>query len=178
MPLNECCSCQAEVSEEDLLKRLEENLDDYVGVKGGLIPALQLTQVLLGYIPTTAMELISEKLGYSMSKIFGVVTFYSFFSRNPRGKYVVRVCLGTACYVRGGNAVLDALKKELKIGIGETTEDRQFSLDIGRCFGACGLAPVIMVNDDVHQRVKPSQVVELLEEYRMKEQVVAEGEAL
>ena len=178
MPLNECCSCQVEVSEEDLLKRLEENLDDYVGVKGGLIPALQLTQVLLGYIPTTAMELISEKLGYSMSKIFGVVTFYSFFSRNPRGKYVVRVCLGTACYVRGGNAVLDALKKELKIGIGETTEDRQFSLDIGRCFGACGLAPVIMVNDDVHQRVKPSQVVELLEEYRMKEQVVAEGEAL
>jgi NADH:ubiquinone oxidoreductase subunit E len=178
MASNECCSCQTEVSEEDLLKRLEENLEDYVGVKGGLIPALQLTQVLLGYIPTSAMELISDKLGYSMSKIFGVVTFYSFFSRSPRGKYVVRVCLGTACYVRGGSAVLDALKDALGIGIGETTEDRLFSLDIGRCFGACGLAPVIMVNDDVHQRVKPSQVTEVLEEYRAKELVPVGGDVL
>jgi NADH:ubiquinone oxidoreductase subunit E len=106
--------------------------------------------------------------------VAGVVSFYSFFSTVPRGKYLVRVCLGTACYVRGGKQVLDAVKKTLGIDVGQTTADRLFSLDVGRCFGACGLAPVIMVNDDVHQRVKPAKINELLNIYRLKEQVEAE----
>lgn len=99
----------------------------------------------------------------------GVVSFYSFFSTVPRGKYLVRACLGTACYVRGGKEVLDALRKELGIEVGQTTEDRLFSLDVGRCFGACGLAPVIMVNDDVHQRVKPCKIGKILEAYVSEE---------
>jgi NADH:ubiquinone oxidoreductase subunit E len=94
-----------------------------------------------------------------------VVGFYSFFTTVPRGRNLVRVCLGTACYVRGGIAVLDALKKELDIDVGDTTEDREFSLEVARCFGACGLAPVITVNDDVHHRVKPKRVREILAQY-------------
>ena len=97
-----------------------------------------------------------------------MVGFYSFFSTVPRGKFLVRVCLGTACYVRGGKGILDGLKKELGIDVGQTTEDRVFSLDIGRCFGACGLAPVIMVNDDVHQRVKANGLADILDSYRSK----------
>jgi NADH:ubiquinone oxidoreductase subunit E len=95
-----------------------------------------------------------------------VVGFYSFFSTVPRGKHLVRVCLGTACYVRGGKDVLQSLKDNLGIDVGDTTADRNFSLDVGRCFGACGLAPVIMVDDDVHQRVKPSKIAALLAQYR------------
>jgi (2Fe-2S) ferredoxin len=101
--------------------------------------------------------------------VAGVVSFYSFFSTVPRGKYVVRVCLGTACYVRGGNEVLRAMKDKLGIDVGGTTADRQFSLEVGRCFGACGMAPVLMVNDDLHQRVKPAKLGELLKKYRESE---------
>ena len=96
----------------------------------------------------------------------GVVGFYSFFTTVPRGKHLVRVCLGTACYVRGGKPVLQALKDALGVEVGETTSDRMFSLDVGRCFGACGLAPVIMIDQDVHQRVKPSKVGKILDRYR------------
>jgi NADH:ubiquinone oxidoreductase subunit E len=101
-----------------------------------------------------------------LSEVAGIVGFYSFFSTTPKGKNVVRVCQGTACYVRGGNEVLAAVKNELKVNVGETTGDRMFSLEIGRCFGACGLAPVIMVNDEVIQRVKPAKVSEILKAYK------------
>jgi len=97
--------------------------------------------------------------------VAGVVSFYSFFSTVPRGRNLIRVCLGTACYVRGGMAVLDSLKKELGIDVGETTEDREFSLEVARCFGACGLAPVLTVNDIVHHRVKPARINEILAQY-------------
>ena len=97
------------------------------------------------------------------SEVAGVVGFYSFFTTVPRGKHLVRVCLGTACYVRGGKEVLAALKTALDVEVGETTSDRVFSLDVGRCFGACGLAPVIMIDDDVHQRVKPARVGKILD---------------
>ena len=98
-----------------------------------------------------------------------------FFSTVPRGKYLVRVCLGTACYVRGGNEVLRAMKDKLGIDVGGTTADRLFSLEVGRCFGACGMAPVLMVNDDLHQRVKPAKLGELLQKYRAGEQPAEEG---
>jgi len=160
------CACMEEVDESVLLEQLDELLAEYREMPGGLIPALQTTQRFLGYLPKEALVKISELLGKPYSEVTGVVSFYSFFSTVPKGKYMVRVCLGTACYVRGGKDVLAALKKELGIDVGETTEDRLFSLDVGRCFGACGLAPVIMVNDDVHQRVKPSKVKELLSGYK------------
>lgn len=162
------CACAGggEINEEQLLGQLDELLEDYRDKPGGLIPALQMTQHMFGYLPQEALKKISLALGKPFSEVAGVVSFYSFFSTVPRGRHIVRICLGTACYVRGGKEVLNAFKKELGIDVGETTGDRQFSLDIGRCFGACGLAPVIMVDDDVHQRVRPSKVKEILSAYR------------
>jgi NADH:ubiquinone oxidoreductase subunit E len=162
------CKCGSELSEEDMLKQIDGILDDYKGVNGALIPVLQIAQKMFGYLPKSVLKRIGVVLNKPYSEVAGVVSFYSFFSTVPRGKYLVRVCLGTACYVRGGKEVLDALKRELKIDVGQTTHDKLFSLDVGRCFGACGLAPVIMVNDDVHQRVKKLKVGELLDVYRKK----------
>jgi NADH:ubiquinone oxidoreductase subunit E len=150
---------------QDIFPILESVIQRYEG-QGALIPALQSAQNLLGWLPEEIMTWVSRRLNISFSEVAGVVGFYSFFSTNPRGKFVVRVCLGTACYVRGGQEVLSALEKELEIRVGETTEDRQFSLEIGRCFGACGLAPVVMINDNVHQRVRPATVSALLKDYR------------
>ena len=159
------CSCGEEVDEEVLLERLDQILDDYRGKEGGLIPVLQMAQALFGYLPEVALRRVAKGMDKPYSEVAGVVSFYSFFSTQPRGKFVVRVCLGTACYVRGGKQVLDAFKKELGIDVGETTEDRQFTLEVARCFGACGLAPAIMVNDDVHQRVKPARIKQILASY-------------
>ncbi len=161
-----CLECQTEPTEEELYSQLDDILIEYLDKPGALIPVLQIAQRLFGYLPEEALKKISLKLKKSYSEVAGVVSFYSFFSTQPRGKFVVRVCLGTACYVRGGKEVLNSLKKELGIDVGMTTEDRVFSIDVGRCFGACGLAPVIMVNDDVHQRVKPEKIGELLNVYK------------
>lgn len=163
------CCCQAGATEEEMLKQLDDIIETYQKTEGALIPILQTAQRLFGYLPEKVIKKISVKLNKPYSEVAGVVNFYSFFSTVPRGKYVVRVCLGTACYVRGGKDVLEALRKELAVDVGQTTSDKLFSLDVGRCFGACGLAPVIMVNDDVHQRVKPVKVGELLDAYRNKE---------
>jgi NADH:ubiquinone oxidoreductase subunit E len=159
----------SEMSEQEMLTRIDTVLDDYKEVEGALIPVLQMAQNMFGYLPEAVLKRIGVRLNKPYSEVAGVVGFYSFFSTVPRGKYLVRVCLGTACYVRGGKEVLDSIKKALKIDVGQTTEDRLFSLDVGRCFGACGLAPVIMVNDNVHQRVKTVKIAELLNEYRDKE---------
>jgi NADH:ubiquinone oxidoreductase subunit E len=121
------------------------------------------------------LKKISLALGKPYSEVAGVVGFYSFFTTVPRGKHLVRVCLGTACYVRGGKQVLAALKDALRIEVGETTPDRLFSLDVGRCFGACGLAPVIMIDEDVHQRVKPARLARILEQYRQPRETTSEG---
>ena len=158
------CACE-QATEEELLVRLDELIESYKGKPGALIPVLQLAQGLFGYLPEVALKRIALGLGKPYSEVAGVVGFYSFFSTVPRGKHVIRVCLGTACYVRGGVNVLDALKKDLGIDVGGTTEDRQFSLEVGRCFGACGLAPVIMIDDDVHHRVKPKRIGAILEQY-------------
>jgi len=148
------------------LARLDEVLEDHKHVHGALIPVLQIAQGLFGYLPEEALKRISVALNKPYSEVAGVVSFYSFFTTVPRGKHLVRVCLGTACYVRGGKEVLQSLRAALNIEVGETTSDRMFSLDIGRCFGACGLAPVIMVDDDVHQSVKPAKIAKILERYR------------
>lgn len=159
------CGCE-EATEEELLARLDEVLNDYRHVRGALIPVLQITQAMFGYLPEAALKKIALGLGKPYSEVAGVVGFYSFFTTVPRGKHLVRVCLGTACYVRGGKPVLQALREELGVEVGETTSDRMFSLDVGRCFGACGLAPVIMIDQDVHQRVKPTKIGKLLDRYR------------
>lgn len=167
-PLNQC-KCNPEATEEEMLEMLGEMLPDYKKMPGGLIPALQIAQGIFGYLPDIALKRISEDLDIPYSEVAGVVSFYSFFSRFPRGKYEVSVCMGTACYVRGGAEILKALKTSLGIEVGQTTEDRMFSLNVGRCFGACGIAPVIMVNDETHQRVKADKIESILESYRCKE---------
>lgn len=154
------------VSEEEMMEHLDRVIAESRKKPGSLIPLLQLTQKMYGYLPQPALRKISQELQIPMSEVAGIVGFYSFFSTTPKGKNVVRVCQGTACYVRGGNEVLAAVKNELKVNVGETTEDRTFSLEVGRCFGACGLAPVIMINDEVVQRVKPSKIGEILKPYK------------
>jgi NADH:ubiquinone oxidoreductase subunit E len=160
------CQCGEEASEEELLARFDGVLQEYRDKPGALIPVLQIAQGIFGYLPETALKRIALGLNKSYSEVAGVVSFYSFFSTTPRGKNLVRVCLGTACYVRGGKRVLDTLKHKLGIDVGETTEDRLFTLEVARCFGACGLAPAIMINDDVHHRVKPSRMEVVLSKYR------------
>lgn len=147
-------------------EELERIIASHRNTPGALIPILQETQRLYGYLPPTVLRRVSSATGISYSEVAGVVTFYSYFTTVPRGEYTCRVCLGTACYVRGGKEVLAAFRKEVGIDVGDTTEDRQFSLEIGRCFGACGLAPVVMVNDDVHQRVNPTCIRDILAQYR------------
>ena len=160
------CSLCPEMTETEVFSRLDDVIDGFKNTEGALIPVLQTAQNFLGYLPKNVLKYISKKLNIPYSQVSGVVSFYSFFSTTKRGKNVVRVCLGTACYVRGGKEVLSSLQKLLHINVGETTEDGEFSLEIGRCFGACGLAPVVMVNDNVHQRVKPSKMKDLLNLYR------------
>lgn len=160
------CTCTEEVSEEELLARLDDVLNEYESKPGALIPVLQIAQGIFGYLPEIALKRIALRLGKSYSEVAGVVSFYSFFSTRPRGRHLMRVCLGTACYVRGGKRVLDAIKQKLGVDVGETTPDRNFTLEVARCFGACGLAPAIMVDDDVHHRVKAHRLDGVIEPYR------------
>jgi NADH:ubiquinone oxidoreductase subunit E len=155
-----------EPDETALFPVIDDIITSYHGQGGALIPVLQTIQNMLGYLPENSLQYVSKAMKIPFSEVTGVVSFYSFFSTQPRGTYLIRVCMGTACYVRGGNEVLEAITRELGIRVGETSDDHQFSLEVGRCFGACGLAPVVMVNDTVHQRVKPSKVRELIAHYQ------------
>lgn len=159
------CTCHDQVNEDELYAQLEQIIQLQKDAPGALIPILQTTQNLFGYLPEKALRIISSALNKPYSEVAGVVGFYSYFSTSPKGDHTIRVCLGTACYVRGGQDVLKALKDELQINVGETSKDRKFSLEVGRCFGACGLAPVIMIDDEVYQRVKPSKIAEILNDF-------------
>lgn len=147
------------------LKKMEEIIAKYKNKPGALIPVLEEVQMVLQFLPMPILKIIANGLNLPLSQVYGVVTFYSFFTMTPRGKYTVRVCLGTACYVRGGKAIYDNLKQELKVEEGETTEDRRFTLETVRCIGACGLGPVIFVNDNVHGRLKPAKIRDILGKY-------------
>ncbi|MBN1500975.1 MAG: NAD(P)H-dependent oxidoreductase subunit E [Spirochaetes bacterium] len=163
-------------TEEELFQQLVNAINELKDKDGALIPILQSAQNLFGYLPEYVLKHISSTLNIPYSEVAGVVTFYSFFSTTPRGKNLLRVCLGTACYVRGGKEVLAAIKNELKIDIGETTGDKLFTLEIGRCFGACSLAPVVMINDEVFQRVKPARIRDLLNSFRNKDEMEEDHE--
>ena len=133
------------------------------------IIVLHKAQEIFGYIPAEVQEFIAEELEVPVAKVYGVVSFYNFFSMEPKGKYQISVCTGTACYVRGAGKVLESLEKELNIEVGGVTKDGLFSLDCLRCVGACGLAPVVIVGKEVHGKVKPTDVKKLIEEYMEKE---------
>ncbi|MDD3738454.1 MAG: NAD(P)H-dependent oxidoreductase subunit E [Lentimicrobiaceae bacterium] len=137
--------------------------------KGELINVLHKTQGLFGYLPAEVQELIAEELNISVAHVYGVVSFYSFFTMVPKGEHPISICMGTACYVRGAEKVLDEFKRILNLQVGETTPDGKFSLSCLRCVGACGLAPVVMVGEKVYGRISPDGVRDIIDEYRSKE---------
>ena len=139
---------------------------EHAGQKGALMPILQKAQDIYGYLPYQVQKIIADETGIPLEKIFGVATFYTQFKMEPKGKYVVSICLGTACYVKGAGDVYESIKSELKIDDGECTPDGVFSLDCCRCVGACGLAPVMIVGGDVYGKMTPDRVPEILSQYR------------
>lgn len=147
-------------------KELEEYISTFDDKKSSLIIILHKAQEIFGYIPKEVQEFIADKIEVPVSKVYGVVSFYNFFSMEPKGKYPISVCTGTACYVRGAEKILEAIQKELGLKLGGVTEDGLFSLDSLRCVGACGLAPVMLVGKDVHGKVKPEDVKKIIESYK------------
>jgi len=147
-------------------KRIDEIIARFRDKPGALIPVLEQVQEVSGYLPEVIQRRVAFGMKIPLSQVYGVVTFYSFFTMTPRGKYQLRVCLGTACHVRGGQRIVDEIENNLGICPGECTRDMNFSLDIIRCLGACGVAPVMMVNDKIHKQVKAPQMSQTLHQYQ------------
>lgn len=140
-------------------------IDNYKHKQGNLIQILHNVQEINGHIPLELQKLIAETLNIPLSEISGVISFYSFFSTEPRGEHTIRVCLGTACYVRGGKRIIKRLEELLNVKIGETTKDGKFTFEIARCIGACGLAPAMMIDDTVYKQVNPNKLESILAKY-------------
>ena len=151
---------------EDKIEKINEICDSFDNDPGELINVLHETQMTYGYLPAEVQEVIAHKLNISVAQVYGVVTFYSFFTMVPKGEHPISICMGTACYVRGAEKILEEFKNELNIKVGETTADGKFSLNCLRCVGACGLAPVAMIGDKVYGRIAPDGVKAILEEYK------------
>jgi len=158
---------KVKVKEKDLMK-IKEICKSFNNEQGELINVLHKTQEHFGYLPAEIQEVVALELNMSVAKVYGVVTFYSFFTMLPKGKYPISICTGTACYVRGADNVLQEFKRQLGIEVGETSEDGKYSLSCLRCVGACGLAPVVLVGDKTYGRVSPEGVKEILAEYQDK----------
>jgi NADH:ubiquinone oxidoreductase subunit E len=150
---------------KEKMEKLEHLLIEHKIQQGALMPVLHETQELFGYIPEEAQKRISEVLNIPLAEIYGVATFYSRFTLKPRGKNTISVCLGTACYVKDAQGVLDKLKEELKVAAGDTTADNKFTLEATRCLGCCGLAPVMMINEDVYGKLEPQDISDILKKY-------------
>lgn len=151
--------------EENKLEELKNVCKSFNNEKGELINVLHKAQGIFGYLPAEVQEIVAKELHVSTAHVYGVVSFYSFFSMLPKGEHPVSICLGTACYVRGAEKVIDEFKLLLNVNVGETTPDGKFSLACLRCVGACGLAPVVLVGDKVYGRVAPAGVKQILAEY-------------
>lgn len=146
-------------------ERLYAVIEEYKDQKGALMPILQKSQGIYGYLPIEVQQIIADSMDIPLEEVYGVASFYSQFTLNPKGKYQISVCLGTACYVKGSQLVLDRVAEKLHIAPGEITGDGKYSLDATRCIGACGLAPVMCVNDEVYGRLVPEDVDKILEKY-------------
>ncbi len=159
------CKCGNDCKDE----KIEKILSKYEKDKSNLIQILNEVQETYGYIPEDVQLEISKYLGIEMAEIYGVITFYARFTLKPKGKYNIAVCLGTACFVKGSEKVLDRVKQKLGIDVGQTTKDGKFSIEATRCIGACGLAPVFTVNDEVYGKATPELVDKVIDEYMSKE---------
>lgn len=151
---------------ESQFKELKDYIDSLKDTTGILMPTLHKAQEIFGYLPLEVQKFISEETNTPIAEIYGVATFYTQFSIEPKGEHTIGVCLGTACYVKNSQLVLDKLASELKVKIGQTTDDGLFTLDATRCLGCCGLAPVMMIDDEVYGKVDPKNVPEILAKYR------------
>mgnify|MGYP003474049951 FL=1 len=154
----ECCN-------DEKLAKLQAIIAENKGKQGALIQVLHEAQLIYGYLPIEVQKVIAEGMNIPLAEVYGVVTFYAQFSLKPKGEYKISICLGTACYVKGADLVLDKFKEQLNIEVGDCTADGKFSLDACRCIGACGLAPVLTVNSDVYGRLVPEDVPGILAKY-------------
>lgn len=157
-------SIKIELKKEDI-EKISEICASFKNEPIELINVLHKCQEHFGYLPAEVQEVIAEELNLSVAKVYGVVSFYSFFTMKPKGKYPISLCMGTACYVRGADKILEEFKKELKLEVGQTTPDGKFSLSTLRCVGACGLAPVALIGDKTYGRLAPDDVKKILKEY-------------
>lgn len=162
------CECSCSQVDEDVQKEkeLEALFEEWRGAKGSLIPVLQGAQEIYGYLPKEILQRIARQLKLPSSRVFGVATFYAQFKMHPRGRNIARVCLGTACHVRGGAKIFERMKQELGVASGETTPDLRYTLETVACLGCCGLAPVIMVNDETHGRLTPDGLKNIVAKYQ------------
>jgi len=147
-------------------RELKGFIEESRATPGPLIQVLHRAQKIFGYLPEEVQHFVARELGLPHAEVYGVVTFYNFFRMEPIGQHIVNICLGTACHVKGASEILKALEKELGIRMGGTTKDRFFTLSTARCFGACGLAPVMMVDDEVHGRLNPQKTIQILRDLR------------
>jgi NADH-quinone oxidoreductase subunit E len=153
-----------ELSEENALK-LDDIISNNGNPKGSLIEVLHRAQETFGYLPKCVQLHIAKKMKIPVNQVHGIVTFYNYFTETPRGEHLIRICLGTACYVRDANKVIEALEKNLSTKVGNVTKDKKFSLEIVRCLGACALSPVVMIDNDIHKRMTSDRVPDVLSQY-------------
>ena len=161
-----------DIVNDERMKLLRDIMEDAKGKEypgSYLIAILHKAQDLFGYLDRAVMDEVAVTMNIPTSHIWGVATFYHYFSLTPRGKHMISVCLGTACYIKGADKILDAIKTELKIEVGETTEDKLFTLQEARCLGACGLAPVVMIDDKIYGSLTPKQILKILKSYKKQE---------
>jgi len=164
--VEQCQGCCEQESEQQIFDKIGEIIESYKDREGSLIQVLHIAQSLYGYLPLELQRFIADRMDKPLSEVSGVVTFYSLFSTQPRGKHIIRVCLGTACYVRGGKKIVDRLENLLGCEVGYTTEDRLFTFEVARCIGACGLAPAMMIDDEVYKQVNPDKLELILDQYK------------
>lgn len=162
---NLTCDCNHGNTDAEKYARIAQVIDAYKDKEGSLIMILHAAQEIYGYLPLELQKFIALRMGLPLSKVYGVVGFYSFFSTEERGKHTIHICMGTACYVRGAAKLVEAFEERLYVKVGGVTADKKFTLDVARCIGACGLAPAIMVDDDVYQQVTPGAVGSIVSNY-------------
>ncbi|HBK84601.1 MAG TPA: NAD(P)H-dependent oxidoreductase subunit E [Firmicutes bacterium] len=166
MDEKKCASCGCNNKQDPRYQELAKVVEEYRGMEGALIMVLHRAQEIFGYLPEEVQKFVAKEMDLPLSEVYGVTTFYSYFSLKPRGTYRIAVCLGTACYVRGSAEIVSAIEKHLNIKVNDTTDDGRFTLEVSRCIGACGLAPVMTVNEDVYGRLTPDKVPEILAKYQ------------
>ena len=167
------CGC---VDDAEALQAVKEMTADYVSKGRSLVQILYSAQEMFGSLPIEVQKIVADETGTPLAHVSGIVSFYSFFTTQPRGEHTIRVCLGTACYVRGGKKIIEKLEDELDIDVGDTTSDRKFTLEVARCIGSCGLAPAMMIDDEVYRQVKPETLDEILSLYDEAEEEAEEAE--